>query len=70
MEQHLIEDGVWQRMLAALKTLPYMHCGDPDRLRHFVCACFVVMRTNLTWVELRMRHKITASFPRFRGLMV
>ncbi len=52
MEQHLIEDAVWQRMLAALETVPYMHCRDLDRLRCFISACFVVMRTNLTWAEL------------------
>jgi hypothetical protein len=52
MEQHLIEDAVWQRMLAALETVPYMHCRDLDRLRRFISACFVVMRTNLTWAEL------------------
>jgi transposase len=52
MEQHLIEDAVWQRMLAALETVPYMHCRDLDRLRCFISACFVVMRTDLTWAEL------------------
>ena len=52
MEQHLIEDAVWQRMLAALETVPYMHGRDLDRLRCFISACFVVMRTNLTWAEL------------------
>ncbi len=52
MEQHLIEDAVWQRMLAALETVPYMHCRDLDRLRCFISACFVVLRTNLTWAEL------------------
>lgn len=52
MEEHLIEDAVWQRMLAALRLVPYMHCHDPERLRRFVNACFVVMRSNLTWAEL------------------
>ncbi|MGI4941610.1 MAG: transposase [Janthinobacterium lividum] len=52
MEEHLIEDAVWQRMLAALATVPYMLLNDLDRLRRFVSACFVVMRTNLTWAEL------------------
>ena len=52
MEQHLIEDAVWQRMLAALETVPYMPLNDLDRLRCFISACFVVMRTNLTWAEL------------------
>ena len=52
MEQHLIEDAVWQRTLAVLETVPYMHCRDLDRLRCFISACFVVMRTNLTWAEL------------------
>ena len=52
MGKHLIEDAVWQRMLAALATVPYMHLHDLDRLRRFVGACFVVMRTNLTWAEL------------------
>ncbi len=52
MEKHLIEDAVWQRMFAALETVPYMHCRDLDRLRCFISACFVVMRTNLTWAEL------------------
>ena len=51
MEKHLIEDAVWQRMFAALETVPYMHCRDLDRLRCFISACFVVMRTNLTWAE-------------------
>ncbi len=58
MEEHLIEDAVWledavwQRMLAALGTVPYMHRQDLDSLRRFVSACFVVMRTNLPWAEL------------------
>ncbi len=52
MEQHLIEDTVWQRMLATLETVPYMHGRDLNRLRRFISACFVVMRTNLTWAEL------------------
>ena len=52
MEEHLIEDAVWQRMLAALETVPYVPLNDLDRLRRFVSACFVVMRTNLTWAEL------------------
>ena len=52
MEQHLIEDAVWQRMLSALETVPYMHRRDLNRLRCFISACFVVMRTNLTWAEL------------------
>jgi len=52
MEQHLIEDAVRQRMLAALETVFYMHGHDLDRLRHFVSACFVVLRTNPTWAEL------------------
>lgn len=52
MGEHLIEDAVWQRMLAALETVPYMHLHDPGRLHRFVSACFVVMRTNLTWAEL------------------
>lgn len=52
MGEHLIEDAAWQRMLPALGTVPYMHRRDLDRLRCFVSACFVVMRTNLTWAEL------------------
>ena len=52
MGEHLIEDAVWQRMLAALEMVPYMHLHDPGRLPRFVSACFVVMRTNLTWAEL------------------
>ncbi len=52
MEQHLIEDAVWQRMLSALEAVPYMHCHDLDQLRRFISACFLVMRTNLTWAEL------------------
>ncbi len=51
MAQHLIEDAVWQRMLAALETVPYMHCRDLGRLRCFISACFVVMRTNLMWPQ-------------------
>ena len=39
-------------MLAALETVPYMPLNDLDRLRRFVSACFVVMRTNPTWAEL------------------
>ena len=52
MGDHLIEDAVWQRMLAALETVPCMHLRDVGRLHRFVSACFVVMRTNLTWAEL------------------
>ena len=52
MGEHLIEDALWQRMLAALETVPYMHLHDLDCLHRFVSACFVVMRTNLTWAEL------------------
>ena len=37
--EHLIEDAVWQRMLAALATVPYMHLHDLDRLHRFVSAC-------------------------------
>jgi hypothetical protein len=51
MEQHLIEDAVWQRTLAALEAVPYMHCRDLNRLRCSTSACFVVMRTNLTWAS-------------------
>ena len=40
-EQYLIEDAVRQPMLAALKTVPYMHWSDLDPLRHFISACFV-----------------------------
>ncbi len=29
-----------------------MHCHDLDCLRRFISACFVVLRTNLTWAEL------------------
>ena len=52
MEEHLIEDAVWQRMLTALETVSYVPLNDLNRLRRFVSACFVVMRTNLTWAEL------------------
>ncbi len=52
MEKRLIGDAVWRRMLAALATVPYMPLNDLERLRRFVSACFVVMRTNLTWAEL------------------
>lgn len=52
MGEHFIEDAVWQRMLAVLETVPYMHLHALDRLHRFVSACFVVMRTNLTWAEL------------------
>jgi transposase len=52
VEQHLIEDPVWQRMLAAVEAVPYMHCHDLDRLRRFISACFVVMRSDCTWSEL------------------
>ncbi len=52
MGERLIEDTVWQRMLAALGTVPYTHLHDRGRLRRFISACFVVMRTNLTWAEL------------------
>ncbi len=37
---------------SAVETVPDMHCRDLDRLRRFISACFVVMRTNLTWAEL------------------
>ena len=43
---------MWQRMLAALETVPYRHCRDLDRLRRCTSACFAVLRTNLTWAEL------------------
>ena len=50
--EHVVEDAVWQRMLAALETVPHMQLHDLDGLRRFVTACFVVMRSNLTWAEL------------------
>jgi len=39
-------------MLAALETVSYMHLHNLNRPRRFVGACFIVMRTNLTWAEL------------------
>jgi len=50
--EHVIEDAVWQRMVAALETVPHMRMHDLDGLRRFVAACFLVMRSNLTWAEL------------------
>ena len=38
MGEHLIEDAVWQRMLAALAEVPHMRLHDPDGLRRFVGA--------------------------------
>ena len=52
MGEHLIGDGLWQRVLEALRREPYMHLTDLGRLRRFVSACFVVLRRNCTWVEL------------------
>ena len=52
MDEHLIGDGLWQRVLEALRREPYMHLSNPDRLRRFVSACFVVLRRNCTWAEL------------------
>ncbi len=52
MGEHVIEDAVWQRMLVALETVPHMRTHDLDGLRRFVTACFLVMRSNLTWAEL------------------
>lgn len=49
MGKHFLVAVPWQRMFAALETVPDMHL---DRLRRFVASCFVVMRTILTWVEL------------------
>lgn len=52
MGKHLIEDAVWQRMLAALGEVPHMRLHDPDGLRRFVSACHAVLRCNVTWAEL------------------
>ena len=52
MTEHLIGDGLWQRVLEALRCEPYMHTHDLGRLRRFVSACFVVLRRNCTWAEL------------------
>ena len=52
MGEHVSEDAVWQRMLAALETVPHMRTHDLDGLRRFVTARFLVMRSNMTWVEL------------------
>ena len=48
MGEHVLEDAVRQRMLAALGTVPGMRL---DRLRRFVGPCFVVMPTSLTRTE-------------------
>ena len=60
MGEHVIEDAVWQRMVAALETVPHMRMHDLDGLRRFVVACFLVMRSNLTWAELG-HHDTTAE---------
>ena len=52
MDEHLIEDGLWQRVLEGLRQEPHMPLRDLDRLRRFVSACFVVLRRNCTWAEL------------------
>ena len=52
MDEHLIEDGLWQRVLEGLRQEPHMHTHDLDGLRRFVSACFVVLRRNCTWAEL------------------
>ena len=68
MEEHLIEDAVRQRMLAALETMPYLHCRDLDWLRRSVGACLVVMPTNLTWAGLgRLVPSADAAKKRFRN---
>ena len=52
LDEHLIEDGLWQRVLEGLRSEPCMHLSDLNRLRCFVSACFVVLRRSGTWVEL------------------
>ena len=52
MDEHLIEDGLWQRVLEGLRQEPHMHAHDLDALRRFVSACFAVLRRNCTWAEL------------------
>ena len=50
--EHVIGDGLWQRMSDALRQEPHMHLRDPDGLRRFVGACFLVLRQGCTWAEL------------------
>ena len=52
VDEHLIEDRLWQRVLEGLQQKPYMHLHDLDALRGFVSACFAVLRRNCTWTEL------------------
>lgn len=52
MDEHLIEDGLWQRVLEGLQQEPHMHLHDTDAMRRFVSACFAVLRRNCTWAEL------------------
>ena len=47
MDEHLIEDGLWQRVLEGLQQEPYMHLHDLDALRRFVSACFAEALMNL-----------------------
>ena len=52
LDKHLIEDGLWQRMLAGLRQELHMHLHDLEARRRFVSACFAVLRLNCTWAEL------------------
>ncbi len=52
MDEHLIEDGLWQRVLEGLRSEPHMHLHDLHALRRFVSACFAVLRRNCSWTEL------------------
>lgn len=48
VDEHLIWDGLWQRVLEGLGREPYMRLSVLDRLRRFVSACFIVLLRNTT----------------------
>ncbi len=48
MDEHLIEDGLWQPVLDGLRQEPHMHLHDTHALRCFVSA---VLRRNCTWAK-------------------
>ncbi len=50
--EHVIEDALWQRMVAALEDVPHMRLHDLDGLRRFTSACLLVLRRNCAWSEL------------------
>ena len=63
VDEHLIGDGRWQRVLEALRQEPYMHPTYLGRLRRFV-----VLRRNCTWAKIGLWNRLLQRSQPVAGL--